>query len=70
MKIVETIIRNRYQITVLKFKVSELDKAKLSEKFLEHNFPDDYKVYVKCDENGNIEYRGDKQEYRTYKIDK
>jgi len=70
MKTVETIIRNRYQITVLKYKISELDKTKCSEKFLERNFPDDYEVYIKCDEDGNIEYRGDKQEYRIYKIDK
>lgn len=64
-----TINRKQYPVTVLKMKVKDLDKIKLSNKFLSHNFNDEKEVYIKCDINGNIEYRGKNLEYRTYNID-
>lgn len=64
-----TIIRKRYPKTVLKMKVSELDKTKCSQKFLSHNFEDDFCVYVRCDSFGNIIFRGKKEEYSILKED-
>ena len=60
----KSIIRKNFVIDVLEKKVSELDKTKCSTKFLSHNFPDDYVVFVKCKADGSIDFRGKKQEYR------
>ena len=62
--------RKNYHITVIKMKVGDLFIAKCSNIFKAHNFSPDKEVYVKCDDKGNIEYRGKKQEYRLYDIDK
>jgi hypothetical protein len=61
-----TVIRKKHPITVLKTIVGLLDKSKCSKKFLDLNLTEAKYIYVKCDENGNIEYRGKKQEYRLY----
>ena len=45
-------------------KVSNLDLSKCSKKFISNNFPPDMVVYVKCYENGEIDLRGKKEEYR------
>jgi hypothetical protein len=49
---------------VRQFRVGDLDKSKCSAKFLTHNFSDDYVVNVKCMEDGTLDLRGNKQEYR------
>ncbi len=65
-----TIIRKDYPTTVLKMKVGDLDKSKFSNKFLSHTIDESTEVYVKCDAEGNIEYRGKNQEYRLYDVNK
>lgn len=50
--------------------ISELDKSKCSLKFLSHIFPISYKIYVKCLEDGTLDLRGKKQEYRIILEDK
>ncbi len=51
-------------------RVGDLDKTKCSTKFLENNIDDETFVYVKCDKDGNLEYRGKKEEYRIYPTSK
>ena len=65
-----TVIRKEYPITVLIFKVSELDKTKCSNKFQKHSLNKDFEIYVRCDKDGEILFRGKKQEYRLYDISK
>ena len=67
MKIIKVIKKGR-PVFVVKKKISELDKDKLSHKFLTHNFGDDIEVYVKCLEDGTIDFRGKKIEYRVIPI--
>lgn len=62
--------RKKVDVWVTSFKVWELDKNKCSKKFLEHKFPDDYEVYVKLDNNMEIDYRGKRQHYRIIVEDK
>ena len=70
-KKVLTVSRKKYNITVLKMKIKELDKEKCSHKFLSNNFDGNEEVYVKCDELGNIEYREKNGgEYRLYAVHK
>lgn len=64
--IVLTVIRKQHPVTVLKTVVGCLDKSKCSNKFLSLNLPDDCYIYIKCDDNGNVQYRGKKQQYRLY----
>jgi len=70
------ITHKNYPIAVLPMKASELDKTKCSAKFLafmkEIN-QEDLLVYVRCNADGNIDYRkksGDKLEYRIYPVNK
>lgn len=63
MGIIE-IIRKGRPLFVKQIKVGDLDKSKCSNKFLEHNFSDDYFVNVKCHEDGTLDLRGKKEEYR------
>jgi len=62
------VIKKGMPVFVIKKKVSELDKTKLSHKFLEHKFDDNEEVYVKCHENGELDLRGRKEEYRLIPI--
>ncbi len=62
--------RKKRPCYVLKLKVKDLDKTKCSFKFLSHNFDNDMDVYVKCDAIGNIEHRGNKQEYGLLDVNK
>ena len=64
MEKVVKVLRKGYPVFVVTKKVSELDNSKCSPKFLELGLPDDYEVHVKCFENGTIDLRGKKQEYR------
>jgi len=59
-----TIIRKRIPILVFEIDVADLDKSRCSHKFLSHNLPDDTVVNVRCHEDGTIDFRGKKQQYR------
>jgi len=61
---VAKILRKKMPLFVRQIKVGELDKSKCSTKFLSHNFSDDMIVNVKCYENGTLDLRGKKEEYR------
>lgn len=65
-----TIIRKNYPITVLKFQVHELDKTKCSKKFVDQKLKWNTEIYVRCDKDGEILFRGKKQEYRLYSVSK
>lgn len=64
------ILRKKMSIFVRIMKVGELDKTKLSTKFLSHNISDDALVNVKCYEDGTLDLRGKKCEYRIIRSDK
>lgn len=63
------IIRKGRLVSVIPSIVGELDKSKLSKKFLELNLPDDAIVNVKCNDDGTIDFRGKKEEYRIIVAD-
>lgn len=63
MDIVKIIRKGRPKFVRL-MSVSELDKSKCSSKFLSHNLNDDVIVNVKCFEDGTLDLRGKKEEYR------
>lgn len=56
--------RKSRPLFVIPTKIGDLDKSKCSPKFLAHNFPDDMIVNVKCYEDGEIDLRGKREEYR------
>lgn len=58
------ILRKNMPVFVRNMKVGELDKTKLSTKFLSHNIDNDVLDNVKCFENGKFDLRGKKCEYR------
>ena len=66
---ITTVVRKRWPKLVMRMLVRELDKSKCSTKFLSHNFDDEMVVYVKCFEDGTIDLRGKKKEYRIVKPD-
>lgn len=63
------IVRKKRPIFVTSVLVGDLDKSKCSHKFLSHNFPDDMHVNVKCREDGSLDLRGNKGEYRIIVAD-
>jgi hypothetical protein len=68
-----TIIRKNHPVLVTPIKYKDLDKSKCSSKFLSHielEDSSDALIYVKCDADGNIEYRGKNNEYRIIVADK
>ncbi len=67
MSIVKVIKKGK-PVFAVKKKVFELDKTKLSHKFLQHNFDNDVEVYIKCFEDGTLDLRGKKGEYRIIPI--
>jgi hypothetical protein len=69
-KKVLTIIRKEYPNNVLKVKVKDLDKAHCSKGFLSQNYDGEKCFFIKCDRYGDIEYRGKKQEYRLFDVEK
>lgn len=58
------ISRKGKPIFVKQITLGELDKSKCSDRFLQHNLPDETIINVKCDEYGNLDLRGKKEEYR------
>ena len=58
------ILRKNMPVFVRNMMVGELDKTKLSTKFLSHNIDNDVLVNVKCFEDGLLDLRGNKCEYR------
>lgn len=58
------ILRRGMPLFVRHIRVGDLDKTKCSPKFLSHNFNDDVIVNVKCYEDGTLDLRGKKEEYR------
>lgn len=66
----KTIIRKKREILVKQILVKDLDKNKCSKKFLLHNLSDDTIVNVKCFEDGTLDLRGYKEEYRIIVSDK
>ena len=65
-----TIKRKGQPLFVRQMLVGELDKSKCSHKFLSHNLPDEHQVYVKCQQDGALDLRGKKEEYRIIMPDK
>jgi len=65
---IETVIRKNHEQLVRRMKVENLDINKLSAKFLSNKIDPKAEVFVKCDEFGNFEFRGKKQEYRIYPL--
>ena len=68
-----TITRKNHPVLVISIKYRDLDKSKCSSKFLSHTELEetpDALIYVKCDVNGNIDYRGKSGTYRTLQADK
>lgn len=63
MEIIE-ITRKSRPARVRVMRVSDLDVSKCSSKFVEHNFPGDMVIYVRCYEDGSFDLRGKKEEYR------
>ena len=61
-----TIDRKNYNINVLLMKVKDLDRTKCSYKFLSNDIDMESEVYIKCDNKGEIEYRGKRKQYRIY----
>ena len=70
MDSIKVITRKTRKVLVKEVKISDLDINKFSKGFLEHNLPSDTIVYVRCDEGGNLELRGKKEEYITIVPDK
>lgn len=66
---VTKIIRKSMPVFVKQIRVADLDKSKCSHKFLSHRFDDDMIIYVKCHEDGTLDLRGKKQEYRIIVAD-
>ena len=62
--VIKEIIRKGRPLFVREMTVAELDKSKCSTKFLEHNLPLNTIVNVKCYQNGDLDLRGKKEEYR------
>jgi hypothetical protein len=62
------IIKKGLPVFAVKKKVSELDESKLSQKFKTHGFTPDTEVYVKCYEDGTLDLRGNKEEYRLIPV--
>lgn len=69
--------RNKFPIHVLPIKIKDLDLTKCSKSFREHvvsqGFGPEFVVHVKCDPQGNPDFRrksGDQVEYRVYHISK
>lgn len=58
------ILRKNMPVFVRVMKVGDLDKTKLSSKFLSHNIDDNVLVNVKCFVDGTLDLRGKKGEYR------
>ena len=65
---VEAVLHKGYINYVKRFMIKDLDKTKLSYKFVQHDLPQDTVVYVKCTIDGDILYRGKKQQYRLIPI--
>lgn len=70
MRKIHEIKRKGRNVFVLKYTVGELDKNKFSRRFLKYNFDDNKVVFVKCFENGKLDLRGKKEEYRILNPDK
>jgi len=68
------ILKKNYPTTVLKKRVGDLNGLYFTEKFKDyfntHNMTFDSEVFVKCDKYGNYQYRGKKQTYRIYDINR
>lgn len=64
------ILRKNMPLFVRQMLVGELDKSKCSHKFLSHNLKDEVIVNVKCYEDGTLDLRGKKEEYRIIVPDK
>jgi hypothetical protein len=58
------IIRKGFEISTIEMRVGDLDKSKCSRKFLSNKIDESVIVNVKCDEHGNLDLRGKKEEYR------
>ena len=62
------IMRKNHPTPVLLRRVKELDKSKFSKKFKELGLNSSDWVYVKCDVDGNIKYRGKGKEYSALSV--
>ena len=68
MSTVLTILRKNHPQTVLCQPVAALEITKLPHRFMALQLPSTELVYVKCDQFGQPELRGKKQEYRLYAV--
>lgn len=64
MNRVVELTRKGLPVFVTKMMVKDLDKTKCSNKFLGNNLPEDAVVNVKCYQDGTLDLRGNKGEYR------
>ena len=62
------VLKKGQPVFVTEMYVKDLDKTKCSAKFLANMLRDDEVVYVKCLENGEIDFRGKAGEYRIMPI--
>lgn len=67
---IKEILRKNKNLFVRVMKVSELDKSKCSNKFLQLNLNQDDVVNVKCYPDGSLDLRDKKGEYRILVEDK
>ena len=67
---IKIVVRKGMPLYVKEVRLGDLDKSKCSSKFLSHNLPDDTIVNVKCHEDGTLDLRGKKGEYRIIMEDK
>jgi len=68
---IKTILRKGRPVLVKPMTVGELNKDNCSAIFLEHNFPSDMIVNVKCFEDGDLDYRfrmKDNKDHYEYRI--
>ena len=65
---VKEIVRKGLPVYVRAVKIKDLDKSKCSPKFLSHNFNEETIVYVKCYNDGTLNLRSKKEEYRIIPI--
>lgn len=58
------VIKKGKPLFVRQIMIGDLEKSKCSAKFLAHNFPEYAVVNVKCTEDGELDLRGKREEYR------
>lgn len=67
------IVRRGFPLSVIKVRVGDLDQSKMDAVFLKKFNAEikdpNYLVYIACDQNGNIDFGGQRKHYRMYAVD-